>query len=638
MASRALDEDALRTEMRRLEEAQRVAHVGSFEWNTEVDQVSWSDEMYRIYGIAPCQFSRSFAAFLELQHPDDRDKVKAVVGAAFRGSGPFVYDHRIVQPSGAVRTLHTRGQVICDERGAKVRVVGSCWDVSELAEMTGGLEHTISLLHAIIDATADGILVVDRHGCVTAYNPQFLELWNIPAELAARRDDDALLDYVAHQLEDPDAFLCGVRELYSDPERASFDVLRFKDGRTFERYSIQQRIGADVVGRVWSFRDVTAREQTLHRVLLVADATRLLTSLDVELALDGVAHLAVPQLGDGCVIDLTDAGSISARRRFVAGSPELDVAELEVHPDVLEGHRRLYRVGPNECLSVPLSCRGVVVGAMTFIAHGSRRHADADIVTAEELARRTSLSVENAYAYREARDALSARDELIAVAAHELRGPLTSIHLAVQTLARKNRQGGERDEATLEKLLSTIEREDRRLAAFVDQLLDVGQARAGQLRMTLEKVDLGDVARGAIARMKDDIAKSGSSVDLAVDGAAVGQWDRLRLEQVVSNLLANAVEYGRGRPIEIAVRGGEREATLTVRDQGIGIADDVRAKLFTPFDRGTRARRHYGGLGLGLYVVHTIVGGLGGAIHVDTQPGAGSSFVMTLPLRQRRGT
>jgi signal transduction histidine kinase len=274
------------------------------------------------------------------------------------------------------------------------------------------------------------------------------------------------------------------------------------------------------------------------------------------------------------------------------------------------------------------------VGAITCITQAARPHTEEDIATAEELALRAGLSIEIAYAYRDARNALSARDQFIAVAAHELRGPLTSIHLAAQGLSRKNLS----DKKTEEKLLATIQREDRRLAAYVDELLDVGQARSGQLRLTLQEVDLAVVVTGAIARTKDEIAKSGSSVDVTVEGSAVGQWDRIRLEQVVGNLLSNALKYGLGKPIEILARGGEGEATLMVCDHGMGIADDVRDKLFKPFERGARARRHYGGLGLGLYVVHTIVGGLGGTITFDSQLGNGSRFIVTLPLRRRRQT
>ena len=123
------------------------------------------------------------------------------------------------------------------------------------------LEQANSLLTSTIESTADAILVVDNKGGVTLYNNNFLSMWRIPESLAARRDDKALLDHVLGQLLDPDGFVEKVRQLYSHPESDSYDLLEFKDGRFFERFSQPQRLGERVVGRVWSFRDVTGRKR-----------------------------------------------------------------------------------------------------------------------------------------------------------------------------------------------------------------------------------------------------------------------------------------------------------------------------------------------------------------------------------------
>ena len=122
-------------------------------------------------------------------------------------------------------------------------------------------KQSYSLLQAAINSVADGLLIVDRHGKVTRANQRFLSLWNIPQDLADCQDDDALLTAVADQLEDPRAFLERVRALYAHPEEASFDVLRFKDGRLFERHSRPQILGGEIVGRVWTFQDVTERSR-----------------------------------------------------------------------------------------------------------------------------------------------------------------------------------------------------------------------------------------------------------------------------------------------------------------------------------------------------------------------------------------
>ncbi|MBV8982230.1 MAG: GGDEF domain-containing protein [Acidimicrobiia bacterium] len=129
------------------------------------------------------------------------------------------------------------------------------------------LREALSLLAATLEATADGILVVDEIGRIRMFNAQFAEMWGIPEDVLAAEDDDAALRFVLDQLTDPEGFLAKVRELYATPSAESFDVLRFKDDRVFERYSKPQRVDGRVVGRVWSFRDVSERarlEEELH--------------------------------------------------------------------------------------------------------------------------------------------------------------------------------------------------------------------------------------------------------------------------------------------------------------------------------------------------------------------------------------
>lgn len=610
-----------------LAEAQRVAHVGSFEWSGRTDRMTWSEELLRIYGITVAESSTTFDAFLAMIHADDEARVRAIIFDAFRDPKPFTYNHRIVKPDGQVCVLQTAGDVITDTDGS-VKVVGCCWDITTQHETMEKLRQTVSLLQATLASTADGILVVDRQGRVAAHNQRFLTLWHVPASLAATGDEAALLSFVADQLEDPENFIDRVRELYASPDRDAFDRIRFKDGRVFERYSMQQRVNDEVVGRVWSFRDVTERERLLRRATFLADATRLLASLDVNNALGAVAQLAVPYLGERCAIDLIHGGS--PERLLVAGGADDEPHLPELHPTALAGHSMIYAAGSRSHMAVPMMCRNAVVGVLTFVAPPVRQYTKEDLELLDTLGRRASLSIDNARLYEGAREALASRDEFLAIAAHEIRGPLTSIHLAAQSLRR-----GMLSSAMVQTALDVIQREDRRLARFVEELLDVGRIRTGRLHFELAEVDLGTVVRDVVSRFSPELSQAGSTVTVTTDGNLVGRWDRFRLEQVVTNLLANAVKYGNGKPVDVsAARSGER-VSIRVVDRGIGIEPSMLSRIFDPYQRAVAAR-HYGGLGLGLHISKTIVEGLGGTIAVESRPGEGSGFTVDLPVSRDR--
>ena len=211
----------------------------------------------------------------------------------------------------------------------------------------------------------------------------------------------------------------------------------------------------------------------------------------------------------------------------------------------------------------------------------------------------------------------------MSLAAHELRTPVTALQLAIQALSRSG-------EVPLRRYLGTIERQIARLNLLVDQILYVARIGGGELPLARSEIDLSEVARKAVAQLEDPLRASRSQLAIEAPEPVIGNWDGARLEQVVTNLVANAIRFGAGAPIEVIVRPHGDAAQLVVRDHGIGISPADQQSIFGRFERAVSST-HYGGLGLGLYIVQRIVERLGGSVTCESALNEGSTFTVTLP-------
>ena len=232
--------------------------------------------------------------------------------------------------------------------------------------------------------------------------------------------------------------------------------------------------------------------------------------------------------------------------------------------------------------------------------------------------------------FQELKLAIRARDEFLSIASHELRTPLTALKLRVQGLL----QGKELDDK-LRKRLESASRQTERLERLIDNLLDVSRITTGHLELEPEQIDLVEVVADVVERQREEAAQSGVRIDVDGIARAAGIWDRMRVEQVVTNLLSNAVKYGEGRPIQVSVRADNEFVEVSVKDQGIGIAQADLERIFAQFERAA-ARRTYGGLGMGLYIARQIVTAHGGTVRVESELGKGSTFSVSLPRSRLR--
>jgi two-component system, OmpR family, sensor kinase len=231
----------------------------------------------------------------------------------------------------------------------------------------------------------------------------------------------------------------------------------------------------------------------------------------------------------------------------------------------------------------------------------------------------------------ELREAVRARDEFVAIAAHELRNPMTPILMQVGLLlaAAKspNRCRPEIITPRLEFLEMAVTEFVRRSTA----LLDVSRIAAGNVRIEVAQVDLSALIRGVVSRTAVAAQRARCRLEEDLQEGVVGMWDPLALEQVAENLLTNATKFGAGHPINVVLQADHQLAKLIVRDEGIGISEEDRARIFQRFEQAV-TRREHGGFGVGLWLANQLVVAMGGTIIVESAPGEGTAFTVMLPL------
>jgi signal transduction histidine kinase len=232
----------------------------------------------------------------------------------------------------------------------------------------------------------------------------------------------------------------------------------------------------------------------------------------------------------------------------------------------------------------------------------------------------------------ELRNAVEARDEFFSVATHELKDPLFSLQLSIQLLRHAAERQGPVPPYVLQHL-DVSERQVLRLGRLIDNLLDFARITNGRFELDLETLDLCDLAHQVAARFQGQASSNGTTLTAEPCAPIVGRFDRLKLEQVLSNLLSNALKYGAGQPVVVRVRPEGNWAVVEVQDGGAGIAPEDQARIFERFERASEGHKR-ASLGLGLYIVRSMVEAHGGSVQVRSQPGQGSTFTVMIPWEQ----
>jgi len=246
--------------------------------------------------------------------------------------------------------------------------------------------------------------------------------------------------------------------------------------------------------------------------------------------------------------------------------------------------------------------------------------------------RNTGLSeVDKDRLIEELREAVRARDEFVAIAAHELRNPMTPILMQVGLLLAAARSPDRCRPDIITPRLELLEMAVTEFARRSTALLDVSRIAAGNVRIEVAEVDLSALTHSIVGRTAVAAQRARCRLDEELQEGVVGMWDPLALEQVAENLLTNATKFGAGKPIAVILRSDGQTAKLIVRDEGIGISQEDRARIFQRFERAV-TRREHGGFGVGLWLANQLVVAMGGTIIIESAPGEGTTLTVMLPL------
>jgi len=526
---------------------------------------------------------------------------------------------------------------------------------------------TEAKLAGIVSGAADAIISVDEHQRIAMYNEAAERVFGWRRDEVLGKPLDVLL---------PERFRGRHRQHFrafaTEPEAARKVGTRateiFALRKTGEEFPADAAISKVDAGGAWLFtvilRDITEQKRVEHDERFLADVGAVLaTTLDAQETLASIAKLVLRDLADFCLVDLVDDRG-EPRRLHVACSDPAKAAIVEalkqlaldpsrpylssiilqakqsqliatVAPDTLqaisqsEEHRRLIEaIGPTSIMGVLLVAQGRLLGTLIVAScRPERRYGASDLRLLEEVGRRAALALENARLYRAVQSAVKARDRVLGIVAHDLRGPLSTIVLQASLLRL---HGPEQDHGS-RRPAETIERAANRMTRLIEDLLDVTRMEAGHLSINLARVAAGQVVSDAVEAQQPLAASASLELRRAMAPNVPEVWaDRDRLLQVFENLIGNAIKFTRP-PGDIVAGAMPRdgEVLFWVTDTGAGIEAEDIPHLFDRFWQARRTERR--GAGLGLAIVKDIVEAHGGRIWVESTPGQGSTFLFTIP-------
>jgi len=615
---------------RQLEESQALYHslveqvpAGIFRTDAAGRFVFVNPFLCGLRGSSPEQFLGKLPAELaDARHPHFLHAAEHHAQIMRQGKAIEVQEE-LQHPDGRTVHLQVIKTPVFDAHGSVIGVQGILFDVTQRRQEAAALARSLALLRTTTEASTNGLLVVDLNHQITHFNTRFLEIMDLPRALAEAGDDNALLAQAQTVVTDPEAFLHRVRELQADPEKASLDILNLKNGRIIERVSHPQRLAETVIGRVWSFRDVTDQrkaEQQLQQLAVMVESS--------EEAIFG-SNLAgiITSWNRGAE---TIFGYAAAE---IVGSPDLPLYPPDQQAERVrmllqirrgEGCKQLRservrkdgkRIRISATISPLRDAHGTVIGAATIASDITHQH-----LLEEQL--RQSQKME-------------AIGQLAGGVAHDFNNLLAVIQMQIE-LSHMDAQFTPEQEACLQE----IETAAKRGANLTRQLLLFSRRQ----RLQPRELDLGDSILNMTKMLRRILGEDIRIQFKYASRPVFIQADAGMIDQVLMNLTLNSrdampngghliIETAAVEMDELAVLQSAQArrgsfVRLSVSDTGSGIPPEILPRIFEPFFTTKDVGK---GTGLGLATVFSIVQQHQGWINVSSEPGCGTTFDLYFP-------
>lgn len=493
------------------------------------------------------------------------------------------------------------------------------------------LEEEETILEAILNSTADGILVLDNSARVLLWNKRFRQLWNVSDELLGEKDAWKIAEQVKDQLIDPERFIFEADELMNST-RVYKDILHFKNGRIYERYCHPLIINNVLGGTIFSFRDITQKAMLEKELIRSQKLYRRL----IELLPDGVF---VYKDGKLFLINKSGAELLKQKKSALLGKPGGIVAKI--HPDYRdEAFKNMNNLLSGET-SIDYSEQKLILndGSIIDIETGgfSFQTEDQffittvvrDITERKKIQQLEQTVSEKSELLFEAQEYNKLKTQLFSTISHELKTPLNIIFGAVQLLEKMH------SSASLDKYTKIMKQNCYRLLRLINNLIDINKIEIGFYKLDLHNCDIVKIIEDITLSIVD--YTDSKDIELIFDTdieEKITACDAEKLERVMLNLLSNAIKFTEpGGSILVNIYDKDDSIMISVKDSGIGIPEDMLDKIFETFRQvDSSLRRKAEGSGIGLSLAKSLIEMHGGKISARSSYGKGSEFIIELPV------